>query len=348
MKLSEIAERFSCQLEGDGNLEIHGVATLEEAEEGHLSFLTNSKYLPQAKATKASAIIVGLKGLPFEKTALKHANPYLVFAKSLEMFLPPPVRNPRIHPTAIISDQAHLGHNISIGAFVFIGDDVTIGDNVVIEPHSVLLRKVQIGNNSHIQAGAVIRENVRVGERCIVQSNAVVGSDGFGYAKQEDGTWYKIAQTGLVTLEDDVEIGAGTTVDKATLGETRIRRGAKLDNLVQIGHGSSVGEDSLLCAQVGLAGSTQVGKNVILAGQVGSAGHLKIGNNVIATGQTGIPGDVEDGMIISGSPSITNRAWLKSTAAFAKLPDFIKSIRSLEKRVQELEELQAETHLVKH
>jgi UDP-3-O-[3-hydroxymyristoyl] glucosamine N-acyltransferase len=337
MKLTELAERFSCQLEGDGTIEISGVETLEHAEEGQISFLTNYKYLPEARTTKASAIIVGLDGLPFEKTILKHANPYLVFAKTLEMFSPPLPQVHSIHPSAIISDRASLGKNVSIGAFAFLGEDVAIGDDAIIEPNVVILKGVKIGRKTLIQAGAVIRQHVTIGDDCIIQSNVVLGSDGFGYARQDDGSWYKIRQTGTVILEDGIEIGAGSTIDRASLGESRIKTGAKLDNLVQVGHGSIVGENSLLCAQVGLAGSTVVGNNVILAGQVGSAGHLRIGDNVIATGQTGIPGDVEAGTIISGSPSFSNKQWLKSTAIFTRLPEINRSIRSIEKRLKELE-----------
>jgi UDP-3-O-[3-hydroxymyristoyl] glucosamine N-acyltransferase len=337
MKLSELAERLSCQLKGDRTIEITGVATLEDAIEGQISFLTNSKYLPEAKRTNASALIVGSDDLPFEKPVLIHPNPYLVFAKTLELFFPHPRQNPMIHPSAVISDGAILGKNISIGAFVFIGEDVKVEDEVVIEPHAVILNGARIGRKSQIHAGAIVRQQVNIGEECIIQSNAVVGSDGFGYAKQEDDSWYKITQTGTVILHDKVEIGAGSTIDRASLGVSIIHTGAKLDNLVQVGHGSSVGENSLLCAQVGLAGSTVVGKNVILAGQVGSAGHLKIGDNVIATGQTGIPGDVESGTIISGSPSFPNKQWLKSTAIFAKLPEISRSIKNLEKRLKDLE-----------
>jgi UDP-3-O-[3-hydroxymyristoyl] glucosamine N-acyltransferase len=340
MKLSEIAERFSCHIEGDGDIEISGVATLEDAQEGQISFFTNSKYLPEARATKASALIVGPEGLPFTKCIIKHTNPYLVFAKTLELFHAPRLSISQIHSTACISEKAKLGKNVSIGAFVFLADEVEIGDNVIVEPHCTILERVRIGNNSHIQAGAVIRQDVSIGTNCIIQSNVVIGSDGFGYAKQDDGSWYKIIQAGEVILEDNIEIGAGTTIDRATLGKTHIRTGTKLDNLVQIGHGSTIGEHTLLCAQVGLAGSTHVGNQVILTGQVGAVGHLKIGDRVIATGQTGIPGDVPEGTVISGSPGIDNKRWLRSTAIFAKLPELLKSIREIEKRLKELEKHQ--------
>lgn len=339
MKLLELAERFSCQIDGDANLEIQGVATLEDAREGQISFLTNSKYLPLAKATKASAIIVGLDGLPFDKPVLKHPNPYFIFAKVLELFFPCRPSRAGIHATAVIADSARLGKDVTVGAFSFIGAGCEIGDHVILEPHVTILENVRIGRHSHIQAGAVIRQGVRIGEDCIVQSNTVLGSDGFGFAKQDDGSWYKIVQAGTVILEDRIEIGAGTMVDRATLGETRLHSGAKLDNLIQVGHGSSVGENTLLCAQVGLAGSTEVGRNVILAGQVGTVGHLKIGDNVIATGQTGVPGSVEANSVISGSPAIDNKRWLRATAIFAKLPDLLKTVKDLEKRLKELENL---------
>jgi UDP-3-O-[3-hydroxymyristoyl] glucosamine N-acyltransferase len=246
---------------------------------------------------------------------------------------------PQIHPTAVISDTAVIGQAVYIGAYSCIGDGVNIGDNVVIESQCTVLEQAHIGANSTLHSGCVIRERVVIGKHCVVQSNSVIGSDGFGYAKQDDGSWYKILQTGTVILEDEVEVGALTTIDRATLGETRIIKGAKIDNLVQIGHGSVVGQDSLICAQVGMAGSTIVGKNVILTGQVGVAGHLTIGDNVVATPQTGIPSSVEPGAIISGAPAMDHRVWMKSSSVITRLPELLKTIRSIEKRVTGLEKI---------
>jgi UDP-3-O-[3-hydroxymyristoyl] glucosamine N-acyltransferase len=337
MKLAEVAERLSCKLEGDGNIEIEGVATLEEAGQQHISFLTNVKYHNEVKATRASAIIVGFDFPAFDKALLRHNNPYVTFAKALRLFYTPAAKAPEIHKTAVISESAVIGQAVNIGAYAFIGDGVTIGDNVVIESHCNILENASIGDHSTLHTGCVIRERVKIGAHCVIQSNSVIGSDGFGYAKQDDGSWYKILQTGTVILEDEVEVGALTTIDRATLGETRIAKGAKIDNLVQIGHGSVVGQDSLICAQVGMAGSTIVGKNVILTGQVGVAGHLTIGDNVVATPQTGIPSSVEPGAIISGAPAMDHRVWMKSSSVITRLPELLKTIRSLEKRVASLE-----------
>lgn len=337
MKLADVAEHLSCTLEGDGNIEIQGVATLEEATPEHISFLTNVKYHNEAKATKAAAIIVGPDFPAFEKALLRHNNPYLTFAKALRLFYAPGIKASTIHPTALISEKAIIGKEVSIGAYSCIGDGVIIGDNVVIESQCNVLENASIGDFSTLHAGCVIRERVVIGRHCVIQSNSIIGSDGFGYAKQDDGSWYKILQTGTVVLEDLVEVGALTTIDRATLGETRIAKGAKIDNLVQIGHGSVVGQDSLICAQVGMAGSTIVGKNVILTGQVGVAGHLTIGDNVVATPQTGIPSSVEAGAIISGAPAMDHRIWMKSSSVITRLPELLKTIRSLEKRVTGLE-----------
>ena len=339
MRLDQVAKLLSCKLEGDGSVEIHGVATLEQARAGDLSFLTNPKYFNEARRTKAAAIIADFNSGQFNLPILRNTNPYLVFAKAIELFYSPPQQIASIHPTAWVEDSAKLGKAVSIGAYSYIGEHVILEDRVDVKAHCTIYQDAVVGSQTIIHSGAIIRERVKIGKRCIIQNNAVIGSDGFGYAKQEDGSWYKILQAGTVIIHDDVEIGAGTTLDRATIGETRIDQGAKLDNLVQIGHGSSIGRDSLICAQVGLAGSTKVGNEVILAGQVGSAGHLKIGDRVIATGQTGIPGDVESGKVISGSPAIDNKSWLKSIAVFSKLPDIYKALRDLEKRVNLIEEM---------
>jgi len=337
MRLSEIAGQFDCELDGDGGIEITGVATLELAGQGDLSFLTNSKYLNDARRTKASAIIVSLDCPQLEFPLLRHSNPYLVFAKAIEIFFGSTPDIPEIHPTAWIADTARLGKGVAIGAYTYIGDRAVIEDRVVIKSGCAVYGGASIGEATIIHAGCVIRENVTVGKRCIIHSNSVIGSDGFGFARQEDGSWYKILQVGNVMLEDDVEIGACTTVDRGTLSETRVSKGTKVDNLVQIGHGSIIGSDNLICAQVGLAGSTRTGKNVVLAGQVGAVGHLTIGDGAMVTAQSGVPGSVEAGKIISGSPAIENKDWLRSTAAFAKLPKILKAVRDLERRVSRLE-----------
>ena len=337
MKLGEIANLLSCELEGDGSIEILSVATLESAREGDLSFLTNSKYQNEAKQTKASAILVAHDCPPLSLALLRHENPYLAFAKAVEIFFSAPPVRPSIHPTAWIADTAVIGENVYIGPFTFIGEHVRVGDEARIHANCSIHEDAHIGAGTLIHSGSVVRERVVIGRNCVIQNNVVIGSDGFGYAKQSSGEWYRIIQTGTVIIEDEVEVGAGTTIDRAALGETRIGRGTKIDNLVQIGHGCVIGNDNLLCAQVGLAGSTKTGKGVVLTGQVGAAGHLTIGDGAIATPQTGIANSVEAGKIISGAPAIDHNNWLRSSAAFSRLPDTQKTVRKLEARVTALE-----------
>jgi UDP-3-O-[3-hydroxymyristoyl] glucosamine N-acyltransferase len=339
MKLGEIARNLECQLEGDPDIEIIGIATLETAKEGEISFLTNIKYYAEAKGTKASALIVAPDCSGISKPLLKHSNPYLAFAKAIELLLPVTPAIPSIHPTAWISSSAKLGERVSVAAFSLIGENVVLEDDVTIGSHCAIHQGAFIGEKTIIHSGCAIRERVKIGKRCIIQNNAVIGSDGFGFARQDDGSWYKIYQAGTVVIEDDVEIGAGSTIDRATLGETRIKFGTKVDNLVHIGHGSEVGSHTLLCAQVGLAGSTTVGNKVILAGQVGAAGHLTIGDGVMATAQSGIPGSIEPNTWVSGSPAMNHRDWLKSSAVMPRLPEIQKAVKRLERRVEKLEEL---------
>jgi UDP-3-O-[3-hydroxymyristoyl] glucosamine N-acyltransferase len=337
MKLVELAEKLSCTLEGDGNIEIKGVATLEEATQEQLSFLTNVKYQKEAKETKAAAIIVSKESPSYDKAVLRHHNPYLTFAKALRLFFPTKQQSPTIHPTALLSESARIGKDVYIGAHTYVGENVILGDQVIIESNCTIHNSVSVGNNSFLHSGCVIRRGTIIGSNCILQSNCVIGADGFGFAKDDDGTWYKIIQTGVVILEDDVEIGANSTIDRATIGETRICKGVKIDNLVQVGHGSVIRQDSLICAQVGLAGSSKIGSNVILAGQVGVAGHLSIGDNVVATPKTGIPSSVAPDSIISGSPAMDHRLWMKSSSIMTRLPEIIKTLRNIEKRIETLE-----------
>jgi UDP-3-O-[3-hydroxymyristoyl] glucosamine N-acyltransferase len=337
MQLSRIAAALACQLEGDGNIEISRVIGIEEAGPGDLTFLSNPKYASKIKTTQASAIIASTEVAPLSIPVLRSQNPYLTFAKAIELFYESPISPAGIHPTAIISPTAKIGKCPSIGPYVVIDADSVIGDHAVIHPFVMISRGAIIGDFFTAYSHSVVREYCEIGHRVILQNGVVVGADGFGFAKKEDGVYYKIRQSGRVIIEDEVEIQANSTIDRAAIGETRIRKGAKIDNLVQVGHGSSVGENSLLCAQVGLAGSTHIGKNVILTGQVGVAGHCQIGDGVIATAQTGIPGDVESGKMISGYPAIDNKLWLKSSVIFMKLPEINKTLRDIEKRVARME-----------
>jgi UDP-3-O-[3-hydroxymyristoyl] glucosamine N-acyltransferase len=239
---------------------------------------------------------------------------------------------PGVHATAIVSPSAKIGARSHLGAYVVVGDDVVIGEDAVLLPHVVIYPGARIGNRFFAHAHAVVREGCMLGDDVTLQNGAVIGSDGFGFAKNPDGSWTKILQTGPAVLENSVEVQANATIDRASVGETRIKEGAKIDNLVQVGHGSTVGENSLLCAQVGLAGSTTVGNNVILAGQVGVAGHLTIGDGAVATAQTGIPSDVAPGTVVSGYPAMDNKAWLRTVAAVNRLPELIRKLRSSETR----------------
>ena len=327
MKLSQIATLLGARLDG-ADTEITGVAGIEEAGPGQITFVANPKYAAAAKTTKAAAVIVTNDFPTISAATLRCDIPYLVFARTIGLFYRPPRQHPGIHSTAEIHSSAKIGKHASIGPFVVVEEDVVIGDDAVLHPHVVIYRGAKIGNNFYAHAHAVVREFCVLGNNVILQNGAVVGADGFGFAKNEKAYWEKIPQSGPTIVEDDVEIQANACIDRASVGETRIRRGAKIDNLVQVGHGSEVGEDTMLCAQVGLAGSTVVGKNVILAGQVGVAGHCTIGDGAIATAQSGIPNDVEPGKMVSGYPAIDNRQWLRCVAVFNKLPEMAKAVRT--------------------
>jgi UDP-3-O-[3-hydroxymyristoyl] glucosamine N-acyltransferase len=336
MKLSEIARRLGCQLDGDGEIEITGVAGIEKAQAGELTFLANRKYAPHVKTTRASAIVIAKDAGPQPLAALRSENPYLDFARAIELFYTPPKYTPGIHATAVVSKNATIGKGAHIGPYCFVDDDVILGRNAVLHSFVSLYRGARIGDEFFAHSHVAVREFCRIGNRVTLQNGAIVGSDGFGFAKQADGRWYKIQQAGPAVIEDDVEIQADSCVDRATVGETRIKRGAKLDSFVQVGHACVVGEDTLLCGQVGLAGSTVVGNRCILAGQVGCAGHLEIGDGAVLTAQSGVPNDVPAGKIYSGYPAMDNKQWLKCSAAINQLPDLIKTVRDLKSQVENL------------
>jgi UDP-3-O-[3-hydroxymyristoyl] glucosamine N-acyltransferase len=329
MKLSEIASRLGARLEnGSPDTEISGVAGIEEAGEHQLTFVANRRYAGAARTTRASAVIVS-EDFPAGATAvLRSKNPYLAFARALEFFYQPPEYAPGIHPTAVVHPSAKIGSGAHIGPYVVIDEDVVIGDRAVILAHVVIYRGARIGKNFFAHAHAVVREHCRLGDSVLLQNGAIVGADGFGFAKDDGGKWHKIVQSGPAVLENNVEVQANACIDRASIGETHVAAGAKIDNLVQVGHGSSVGENTLLCAQVGLAGSTEVGNDVILAGQVGVAGHCKIGDGAIATAQSGIPNDVPANAVVSGYPAIDNKLWLRCVAVFNRLPEIARVLRS--------------------
>ena len=336
MKLSQLADTLEARLEnGSPDTEITGVAGIEEAQAGQVTFIANPKYASAARTTRASAVIVAADFPSGNRTVLRSSNPYLAFARAIELFYEAPRYTPGVHVTAIIHPSASIGPNAHIGPYVVIDRDVVIGANATLLAHVVIYPGASIGDHFFAHAHAVVREHCRLGNHVILQNGVVIGADGFGFAKDDSGHWHKIVQSGPAVLEDNVEVQANACVDRASIGETHIAKGAKIDNLVQVGHGSRVGENSLLCAQAGLAGSTEVGKNVILAGQVGVAGHCKIGDGVIATAQTGIPNDVPAGAVVSGYPAIDNKLWLRCSAAFHRLPELMKAIRTAAKKVPE-------------
>jgi UDP-3-O-[3-hydroxymyristoyl] glucosamine N-acyltransferase len=337
LKLRDIAERLGCRLEGDGEIEVARLAGIEEAGAGDLTFFANPKYAAELRATQASAVILGDRAEPAPCAMLRAANPYLAFARAMEIFAPAPARARGVHRTADVAPTAAVDPTASIGAFASIGEGAQIGARTTLYPHVTIGDGAVIGDDCVVHARASIRERVVVGNRVVIQDGAVIGSDGFGFARRPDGTHHKIPQVGGVAIEDDVEIGANTTIDRPAVGETRIGPGTKIDNLVQVAHGVKIGRDVLLAAQVGIAGSTTVEDRVTLAGQVGVAGHLTLGSGMIATAQTGIPNSVDAGAFVSGYPAIDNRDWLKSSAVFRRLPELRKAIADLQKRLEALE-----------
>jgi len=328
MKLAQIASALGARLEnGPPDLEITGVAGIKEAGPGQITFVANPKYAGAARTTKASAVIVSDEFPAISTALLRSKNPYLTFARALEMFCQPPRYEPGVHPTAVIHPSATIGKGAHVGPYAVIDHDVTIGRNAVLLAHVVIYRGVRIGDDFFAHAHAVVREGCQLGNRVLLQNGVVIGADGFGFAKDDSGHWYKIAQPEPVVIEDDVEIQANSCVDRASVDKTRIGRGTKIDNLVQVGHGSRIGEHSLLASQVGLAGSTDVGNHVILTGQVGVVGHCKIGDGAIVTPQSGVAGDIEAGAIVSGAPAVDHKLWLKYSAVLPRLPEIARAIR---------------------
>jgi UDP-3-O-[3-hydroxymyristoyl] glucosamine N-acyltransferase len=329
MKLSAIASALDARLEnGSPDTEITGLNGIEQAGPGELTFVSNAKYAPAARSTKASAVIVAEDFPAIPAAMLRARNPYLSFAHALELFYKPLQYSPGVHPTAVVDPTAKIGKNAHIGPYVVIGENVRIGANAVLLAHVVIYRGVKIGDNFFAHAHAVVRENCRLGNNVILQNGVVIGADGFGFAKTTEGKWHKIPQPAPVVIEDDVEVQANSCIDRASVGETRIGRGVKVDNLVQVGHGSQVGEDALLCAQAGLGGSTEIGKQVILTGQVGVVGHCKVGDGTIVTPQSGVAHDIPAGALVSGAPAVDHKVWLKYSALLSKLPEIARAVRA--------------------
>lgn len=336
MRISEIAEIFNAKIEGDPDLEIKDVKGIEDAAEGDITYIVSSKYLDLAKNSKASAFIVKERLEGVDKTQVIVDNPQLVFAKLLEIFYVKPHPYKGISDKATVSEKTNIGENVTIYPFVYIEDDVEIGDNTVIYPFTFIGKATSIGSNCIIYPNVTIREAVKIGNRVIIHSGSVIGSDGFGYIFHE-GKHLKIPQVGSVLIEDDVEIGACVTIDRATTGNTVIGAGTKIDNLVQIAHNVKIGKNSIIVAQVGIAGSSKIGDGCILAGQVGVSDHVEIESGTIITAKSGVmPGKLTRG-IYSGTPVFPHREWLKAAAIFQKLPELYKKIKELEDKIKKLE-----------
>ena len=336
MKLAELAECLACRLEGDGDIEIVRVASLEHAVSGDVTFLANNKYAAALGSTRASAVIVRPDAPAPPCAALRTDNPYLVFARAVGLFAPTSPRTIGVHALACVAPGAHLGSDVSIGPFVVIGENAHVGHRTVIFPNTTVGPGSIIGEDCVIHSNVAVRERVTIGNRVILQNGVVIGSDGYGFVRREDGTHEKIPQVATVVIEDDVELGANTTVDRPAVGETRIKAGAKLDNLVQIAHGVTVGRNVLMAAQVGIAGSTDIGDDVMFGGQVGVGGHLKIGHGSVAVGQSGITNSLDPGSMVAGYPAIETREWRRSSAVFRRLPDLKRRVEELEEKLAEL------------
>jgi UDP-3-O-[3-hydroxymyristoyl] glucosamine N-acyltransferase len=337
MKLGDLAAQLGCQLEGDGEIEISRVATIDNAAPGDVTFLANAKYAAELASTRASAVIVGPDDRGSSAALLRTSNPYLAFARAVGLLNPAPRPAAGQHPTAIVATDAVIGSGVSIGPYVVIDSGARVGDRTIVSTHSVIGSGAVIGPDCLLHARVSIRERVQIGARCVIQDGAVVGSDGFGFAHRDDGTHEKIPQVATVVIEDDVEIGANTTIDRPAIGETLIKAGTKIDNLVQIAHGVTVGKNSLLAAQVGIAGSTVIGEGVMFGGQVGVTGHVTVGDRVRASAKTGVTGNVPADTFITGYPHLENLEWRKAYAIVRRLPELRRLLLDLERRLAALE-----------
>jgi UDP-3-O-[3-hydroxymyristoyl] glucosamine N-acyltransferase len=341
MKLRELAERLACRLEGDGEIDIVRVAGIDAAEPGDLTFVANPKYLAALSVTRASAVLLrddaAVAVPPPALAVLRTADPYLAFARAVGIFAPLWKPKPGVHPMAAVAHDVRLGADVSIGAFVAVGEGATIGDRTVVFPNVTIGPGARIGADCVIHSNVAIRERITLGDRVILQNGVVIGGDGYGFVRRGDGTHEKIPQVATVVIEDDVELGANTAVDRPAVGETRIKAGTKIDNLVQIAHGVTVGRNVLMAAQVGIAGSTEIGDDVMFGGQVGVGGHLTIGRGVVAVGQSGITNSVAAGAMVAGYPAIDAREWRRASAIVRRLPELKKRVEQLESRVAELD-----------
>jgi UDP-3-O-[3-hydroxymyristoyl] glucosamine N-acyltransferase len=337
LTVRELAHLLGCRFEGEGSRVISGVAGLENARAGDLVFLASPKFRPLLEISRAAAAVIPpeepFRGLP----VILSETPHLTFIRAVELFFRPYRPALGIHPTAVVSPSARIGQRVAVGALTVIGDGAEVGDGTAVFALVSVYPRVKIGRDCVIHSHVTIREDVRLGDRVILHGGTIIGADGFGYIKLEDGTHRKIPQAGTVVIEDDVEIGANSAVDRAALGRTIIRRGAKIDNLVQVAHNVEIGENAILAGQVGIAGSSKIGKNVVLAGQVGVADHLSVGDDVVAIAQTGIARDVPAGAIVAGTPQLNVRDWRKASVLLPQLYDLVKEMKRLKARLEDLE-----------
>jgi UDP-3-O-[3-hydroxymyristoyl] glucosamine N-acyltransferase len=336
VKLRELAERLDCRLEGDGDLDVQRVAGIQDAEAGDVTFLANPKYEKVLRSTRASAVILNNDAPPAPCAMLRAKDPYLAFARAVGLFAPAWRPGPGVHRLAAVAGDARIGADVSVGAFVAIGEGAAVGDRTVIFPNVTIGPGALVGSDCVIHSNVAIRERVTIGDRVILQNGVVVGGDGYGFVRRGDGTHEKIPQVATVVIEDDVELGANTTVDRPAVGETRIKAGTKIDNLVQIGHGVTVGRNVLMAAQVGIAGSTDIEDDVVFGGQVGVGGHLTIGRGAIAVGQSGVTNSLDPRAMVSGYPAIDSREWRKASVVFRRLPELKRRIEALEARLARL------------
>jgi UDP-3-O-[3-hydroxymyristoyl] glucosamine N-acyltransferase len=337
VKLRELAERLDCRLEGDGEVDIVRVAGIQQAGPGDVTFLANPKYEKTLQQTSASAVILRDDAAAAPCAMLRAPDPYLAFARAVGLFAPAWRPAPGVHPMSAVASDVSLGADVSIGAFVAIGEGASVGDRTVIFPNVTIGPGSRVGGDCVVHANVSIRERVTIGNRVVLQDGVVIGGDGYGFVRRGDGTHEKIPQVATVVIEDDVELGANTTVDRPAVGETRVKAGTKIDNLVMIGHGVTVGRNVLMAAQVGVAGSTDIDDDVIFGGQVGVGGHLTIGRGAVAVGQSGVTNSLNPGAMVAGYPAIDSREWRKASVVFRRLPELKRRIAALEARLEALD-----------
>lgn len=344
MTLRELAELVGGRVVGDPEVEIQDISSLEEATEGQIAFVAHPRYVKQAHRTRASALIVAQPLEGVQRPMLVVDNPYLAYARIATVFHRPEQPRPGVHPRSVLEEDVELGPEVSIGPLAFVGRGSRIGRGTVIGAGAVIGREVIIGEETVIHPNVCVYPGCRIGSRVIVHAGAVIGSDGFGFIRDERGRLLKIPQRGRVEIEDEVEIGANVAIDRATFGVTRIGRGTKIDNLVQIGHNVTVGEDTVIVAQVGISGSAHIGSRVTLAGQVGVAGHLRVGDGVTVGAKSGVTKDIPPGARVSGFPPLEHREWLRCQSSFAKLPELRRLLKELVERVNRLEQRMGVEH----